>query len=410
VDVSGLDWLRRASAEAFRLLTGEREGGWRPAVDHSRGAENLIGWSQKDRPENVDKMENKIKPRVFLSCGQGDIDEQGIAKKIKETLEGYCKSQFFDKVYLADLERSQKGIIESIYRELQESEYVIFIDFKREEYVDSDGKKYNRGSLFANQEFAITSFLELPYLFFQEEGVKEGDGILSYIQGGLRPISFSFGDRKRLHEIVLEVVEKEVASKKWHTGWRNELCINQEDFKTYTDIWDQERSRNMADQTRYHHIKIHNCHRDKIARNCIVYLNKELDLDTGEEKKLDIVEIKWTSIRPREAFIPPTRPREFDLLRVVHKRDVVFPNGQSPEIKDTDKIAQRPQLRDYDIRYNFNREIVDSGRTREIYQIEKIPCRKRLFFSVFSDNFYPLEFRLDLEIKGDTFGGIGISL
>jgi hypothetical protein len=72
-----------------------------------------------------------------------------------------------------------------IFAYLKESEYFVFIDFKRERIKSGkfrlEKKKSNkfRGSLFVNQEIAIATFLKLQGIGFLEKGVKR-EGILNY--------------------------------------------------------------------------------------------------------------------------------------------------------------------------------------------------------------------------------------
>src|SRR5580700_1292564 len=98
-----------------------------------------------------------MKTRIFISCGQRkNTDEAELAQKIAERLE---KEFDFDP-YVAVLEQSVRGLRENIFNQLRTSEYFLFIDFRREEIVDSDSsatrkeaserKPAYRGSLFTH--------------------------------------------------------------------------------------------------------------------------------------------------------------------------------------------------------------------------------------------------------------------
>ena len=82
-------------------------------------------------------------------------------------------------------EQTLRGLKENIFPQLQDSEYFVFVDFKREKLVPhrrgKTGKLQHRGSLFSHQELALASFLDLQLLAFQEKGVKQDDGILRFL-------------------------------------------------------------------------------------------------------------------------------------------------------------------------------------------------------------------------------------
>ncbi|MHC1635988.1 MAG: hypothetical protein ACXQTS_05140, partial [Candidatus Methanospirareceae archaeon] len=92
---------------------------------------------------------NIPKARVFISCGQQKgTDEIEIAHRVAERL----KEMDFDP-YIAIEEQTLRGIKENIFKRLQESEYFIFIDFKRERLYkpkngDFEDTGEHRGSLF----------------------------------------------------------------------------------------------------------------------------------------------------------------------------------------------------------------------------------------------------------------------
>jgi hypothetical protein len=89
---------------------------------------------------------SKNPSRIFISCGQGEVSgERDIAKQISKRL-----SEIGFDVCVATQEQTLRGIKENIFSKLEESEYLIFIDFKRERLVDSG----YRGSLFSHQELA----------------------------------------------------------------------------------------------------------------------------------------------------------------------------------------------------------------------------------------------------------------
>jgi hypothetical protein len=123
-----------------------------------------------------------MKARVFVSCGQAKgTDEEYFATYARDHL----IELGFDP-YVAIHEQTLSGLKENIFKQLENSDYIIFVDFKREELADS--KRQHRGSLYSHQELAIASYLEIPVLAFQQRSVKEQDGMAGALQ--LNPIKF----------------------------------------------------------------------------------------------------------------------------------------------------------------------------------------------------------------------------
>jgi hypothetical protein len=77
-------------------------------------------------------VQNNVNARVFISCGQRQDDEIDIAEKIALELQ----NMGFEP-YIAVKEQTLKGFTENILPRLDESEYYIFIDFKREQLIDN---------------------------------------------------------------------------------------------------------------------------------------------------------------------------------------------------------------------------------------------------------------------------------
>jgi hypothetical protein len=93
------------------------------------------------------------KSRIFVSCGQRDEKEKLIAYQLeRELIElGY-------EPYVAIHEQSTRSIIQNILPYLRDSEYFLFVDFRRERIMA--GSEEYRGSHFTNQQLAIAIYLE----------------------------------------------------------------------------------------------------------------------------------------------------------------------------------------------------------------------------------------------------------
>jgi len=257
-------------------------------------------------------MVNGLMAKIFVSCGQteGSIEEE-IAKAIKDILGG----KGFDP-YVAGVRITPTSIRENIFNEIQTSEYFLFIDFAREEIMDKKPNretgetKVHRGSLFCHQELAIASFLEIPLIAFQQKGVEERNGLSKYIQW--KPVPFE--DPKELPELILKKIEEE----KWITNWKNQLVINRnnDEFDDAVDL----RFEKMA---RYYHLGVYNQNIRKQAINCYGFLEKIVNLNTGEKVIPRTIELKWAGYMLPNATILPNSQRLLDAFFVLHEN----PNG-----------------------------------------------------------------------------------
>jgi hypothetical protein len=120
-------------------------------------------------------MSDKITAQIFLSCGQADKKERDATARIKETL----TAQGFE-VYVAIQAQSIQDLNAGIIKQLERSDYYLFIDFRRER-LGPDQESRFRGSLFTHQELALAyrSGFE-RVLFFRERGTML-EGLLRYM-------------------------------------------------------------------------------------------------------------------------------------------------------------------------------------------------------------------------------------
>ena len=159
--------------------------------------------------------EDKQCARVFISCGQSkQSDEVETARLIAHRLQELG----FDP-YIAVEEQTLRGLKENLFAQLERSEYFIFVDFKRER-LGTGKLPRRRGSLFSHQELAVASFLDIPVVAFQEEGIKSNDGMLQILQANATP----FKDRHLLPNVIAD----EIRRRRWDPLLRNELALERE--------------------------------------------------------------------------------------------------------------------------------------------------------------------------------------
>lgn len=256
-------------------------------------------------------MKQKIKARVFISCGQ----RKGTSEiKLAELIAAKVQDNGFES-YIATEQQSLRGLKENIFQKLSQSEYIIFIDLKRERlYTLSKGiykdTGKHRGSLFSHQELALATFLEeIECLAFQERGVKSDDGILQFIQANCH----EFTSRKNLPDLVNSILNKKLKNGKWSNNWRNELLIER-DKDEYVNAYT---SPERIIEKRHYHLKINNMHIQKTAYECFAYVESIINTSNGSKLSPDIVELKWKGVSSPRISIPPKRYRELDALRAI---------------------------------------------------------------------------------------------
>jgi hypothetical protein len=250
--------------------------------------------------------------RVFISCGQAKgTDEVTIAQAIAERLR-----RLGFEPYIAVQEQTLRGLKENIFEQLEQSEYYLFVDFKREALEKTD-PPVCRGSLFSHQELALASYLDIPLIALQESGVRQDDGILRFLQAN----ALLFSERRLLPETIASEVQK----RNWDPRWRNELVLEREpgQFSDAQRVFPSGQSAGMA---RFFHVNVRNRHRRNTARNCYVYLERMVNLTTSAEIPLKAVEFKWAGYLLPNAHIPAGQVRKFDAFWVFNSSpaDVLF--------------------------------------------------------------------------------------
>ncbi len=263
----------------------------------------------------MDDSKHNRRARVFISCGQTKHSaELETAHKIRERLYGLG----FDP-YIAVEEQTLSGLKENIFRHLRDAEYFVFVDFKREELIPRGYGKMrlllshelqHRGSLFSHQELALASYLDLPLLAFQENGVKTDDGVLRFLQAN----ATTFTDR----DLLPNVIADEVQRRGWNPRSQRELVLER-------DHADEHSEHNVltdrgVEARRFYYVHVRNLHHHKTATNCYVQVEKVLTLDHPSiEIPFNSVELKWSGYTLPNAHILPMTTRPFDAVAILHR-------------------------------------------------------------------------------------------
>jgi hypothetical protein len=237
------------------------------------------------------------KARVFISCGQRP-DEQSIAFQIHAAL----LALGYDP-YVAVGHQTLRGLKENIFERLETSEYLLFVDFRRER-LDSGNEC--RGSLYSHQELAIAAYLDLEVLAYQEEGVRRLDGVIEAIQANAK----LFSDRTTLTNIVVQDVKN-----KWFPSWRRELTLSVH-APPFTDA--DIRNSPSPMRGRFFDIGVFNHHTRKVATNCTAYISRLRRPGALRDIPLNTVELRWSGVELPAVRIAPQTTRRFNAFVALH--------------------------------------------------------------------------------------------
>ncbi|MDP3063185.1 MAG: hypothetical protein Q8O40_08265 [Chloroflexota bacterium] len=247
------------------------------------------------------------KAKVFISCGQRTDAERATAAAIEKELVALGF-----ETYVAVQRQTLEGLKDSIFAHLSDSEYFLFVDFRREQLPDPI---LFRGSLFSHQELAVASYLDLRFMGFQQSGVKR-EGVLSFLQGNCLP----FSDPTELPALV----QSQAVKLGWRPDWKNALQITRQPSEHH----DPHIGDSGGPLARYFHLKVTNLNKYKPAVGCRAYIGDITRLGASMEGDwiagLGAVELKWGGYVFPEVILPPSRSRDIDAGRVLHAQPSIM--------------------------------------------------------------------------------------
>jgi hypothetical protein len=287
--------------------------------------------------------------RVFISCGQLDGREKNIGMAVKQ----HFADRGFE-TYFAELVNSSEALTENIFRFLNDSEYFVFVDFKRDVL---NGDQYP-GWLFVNQELAIATFLQLPGIGFTEKGVKR-EGILGYQIYNAVP--FEDGTQ------ILTALKEKTAD--WDPNSVNELTIRYDPNTTTKGTRLSNWPGNPASD--WYHLEVLNRNKRKHAFACMRYVTEIHNLESDQEYNLPTIGLNWSGIGEVTANIIAGGRRDLDAFFVVQGHEHILFHERS------------------------------LGTTNPRYHLPKLgPGRYKIEFAVMSANFATVASRWLLEFDG----------
>ncbi|MEW6352343.1 MAG: hypothetical protein AB1646_25100 [Thermodesulfobacteriota bacterium] len=293
-----------------------------------------------------------VQAKVFISCGQRSKKEKKTATNVKQVVE----AQGF-RAYTAVHDKSLKGLKENIFGQLQDSEYFLFIDFKREGLCGPGNG--HRGSLFSHQELAIASYLEIEAIGFRETGVIETDGLMQAVQ--LNCVEFD--THKRLLKLVEETLKRKKEKKEWNPAWKAQLAMARPD--------PSQRGGDPDGDLFMFHIGVTNHHWRKTAHGCRAYLLSAKGTDGNEQIPTTGYELKWAGTKVPDATIIEGETRSFDAFEF--------------RCKETPRIQWQLAYSD----------------TPEVWPLIHKPGRYELVYAVTSQNFRLAKGTFELDLNDD---------
>lgn len=253
----------------------------------------------------------EIRANVFVSCGQATEAERSTARHVRDVL-----MHLGFNVYLAIREQSLNGVIGNVFGRLQDSDYVIFIDFARNpEAVEKRRKKqcfwshkkqyFWSRSVFTHQELAAAKAYDLDILaFHQEPEWREGMASAMHLNWTL------FSRESQVADLVRDAVAEKLASGQWSLTTRRRLDIQlrDEDISVH------------GDRT-FLHLRVLNCDHRRTAKNCLAVMQllrgpSIQEMSPGHPKRQ--FELRWEGFeRTPSMHLLPGTARTFDVCDYV---------------------------------------------------------------------------------------------
>jgi hypothetical protein len=236
--------------------------------------------------------------RVFISCGQGSLEERAAANAVRTWLisEGFDAYVAVNVQTIADL---NAGIIGAI----RTSDYYLFIDFPREPLVG--GSSLKRGSLYSHQELAIAYALDFENILLVKHEDVLDEGVGKFIVSNI--------PKAKNHTDVLGLVQSAVAKAGWSNTYSRHLSLSRLRWGPPVIYGDHTGRRKM----RVLHGDIANGRPDSAAFEVVAHLASVRDSGIG-----GIVDHKDTSVLKASGHIGyahtiwPKKECSFDLLAI----------------------------------------------------------------------------------------------
>ena len=299
-----------------------------------------------------------MKAQVFLSCGQNKNSKREMAAI--NAIVDVLQNDFGLTVFVAAKENFFVGN-PNIFDSLKNSDYYLFIDFKRPVKTTDC-----YCSLYTHQELAMAiayGFDKTNMLIFHKKGMKKG-GILKYMF-----VNEEFNN----YSDVADVVIKAVRDSHWHSDYSRNLSIETANINSHSSPWKDKYDSSLTRQERIALVGIRNRRNDYAATNCQVHL-KEIK---GNFYNLDRAPVKAAGVSAYVHTIWPGEKVAFDLFGYDVNQKKIF---MHTECDMTEHDRQKPLI--------------------------ERPGDYILTYEVYAEHFPVLTFDVKLHLGDDVDGGL----
>lgn len=266
--------------------------------------------------------------KVFLSCGQNKAIHEEI--ETANAIQKHLQEDFGMNVFVATEENFFEGN-SSIFDNLKDSDYYIFINFERKVRL------FHRQedcffSLYTHQELAMAfayGFDESNMLVFHKKGMRRTGILAGMVVNG------EFND----YSDVADVVIRKVHDKHWNSNYSRNLVLSSLQSNLHIGDRNDLFGNNQHFQEQITIINILNRRKDCAAVNCQVHLKRIVEYDNQQMTLRDNIDrnpVKASGVDGYSHTIGPDETVSFDLfvydclrkqLFMHTKSDVITPHG-----------------------------------------------------------------------------------
>jgi hypothetical protein len=281
--------------------------------------------------------------RVFVSGGLSGRSEISTIRSVASTLQDLG----FDP-YVATEQQTLADLNSNVLRSLEESEYIVFVDFARrvgpvgENPVDPTQRRFPR-SLYSHQELAVATYLRLELLAFRERPPRREQedlqGFLRFQQANCIP----FSGRGKLPGLVRREVRKRLRNGEWRKGWRRGVTLKPANPPTSEALDGQF----GGASTRYFHLKVANGDWRRTVWNCAIHVSQIETQGPSTAVEPTPVELKFHGVNQSTVIVPAGGSRQFAVLRMPYDSAVLRGFAKPPFAKSYALLAVNPFLVDF---------------------------------------------------------------
>ncbi len=236
--------------------------------------------------------------KIFISCGQANLDEVKVANDVSNWLTG----EGFHP-YVAIETQTILDVNGGIISELKNSDYYLFINFRRNKIIDDNGLSFFRGSIFTNQEMGIAYAMGFEKMLFINQKEVRREGIFGYLVSNTPEFEN--------YDEVLPVIQKAIVIDQWKNTYSRNLEIQNLHWGSSVSYKDHTGRRNV----KVLHIDVFNNRPDTGATNTVCRL-RSISRNKIKDESPDKSNLKCSGSQEYSKIILPNDHITFDLLSI----------------------------------------------------------------------------------------------